>query len=127
MQTLTITIGRNIGLAYDNNLLGLRAGEQMPKRYWDEFRDDVDTAVLSRTQKPMHREVHGGVGYWEGSPEESLKLTYVYQNEHDYDLVHTLRDRLRDIARNFWQDAIALSIGETILVESDVDNELVYS
>ena len=60
-------------------------------------------------------EVHYGKGVWEGVEEESAKITLLAEFELDERGLSTLRNYLSENARQYGQDAIALTIGTSEL------------
>ena len=101
MSTITVTIGRNVG------------DVPMTEERWEDFTTKVDRAVAEACDDIWQRAVvHAG--NWKGNPE--LACTWVADPWHD-DTIGPLRLALRVLAGEFDQDAIALTIGRTELVE----------
>lgn len=98
-RTVTITVGRNIGT------------EPMHDCEWDELRTDL-RALLARLGATVHVDCAAGRGTWDGIEEENV-TTVAGLDAGALDAlatgVATLRDRFR-------QDAVAMTIGETVLI-----------
>ena len=101
MFSYTITIGRNVGTMSDER--------------WAEFQTVVEADfnfVVSQWQAGAGQwEVHRGRGVWGDQPEDSLKVTVLLDEELPSDRVNQLRRYLSENARQYDQDAIALTIG----------------
>ena len=115
MFTYTATIGRNVGATpmsdldwalFQSNVLDIMivAG----RRHVDTSDPDV-WAVESWTS---------GAGGWHGVREESVHFQLRSAEAIDPYVVWFMIDGLADQARQFKQDAIAFSSGESILIES---------
>lgn len=97
-STLTVTIGRNIG------------SEPMEESMWERFTSSViDT--LTDLVSPDFTFTYNGQGEWDGVTEDSRAIVAV--NTH---ICAEVRDRLHDIALEFQQAAIGLSVGLSELV-----------
>ena len=103
MNTITITIGRNVPTA------GLPI--EMDDRSWAGFKNDVQT-VLDNHYATVYVKAAAGRGEWEGIEEENA--TYVAALDPAF-LAH-LRQALAGLAYDYGQDAIALTVGTTDLV-----------
>ena len=91
----TVTLGRNIG------------AQPMPDEAWLRFRSRVSDVIGSPTF------TFSGVGSWDGIEEESLQMVWLDAPDG---AISAARGILPIIAREFSQDAIALSDGESELV-----------
>ena len=119
MYSYTATIGRN----YSNSLAvppSMR-GQAMTITHWATFVEDVK-ADMASTYADLYLdgaertfEVHYGKGVWEGVEEESAKITLLAEFELDERGLSTLRNYLSENARQYGQDAIALTIGTSEL------------
>lgn len=94
------SIGRNIG------------NEPMSKRDWKRFINDVSDALREQNETP---EFHFGTGTWEGISEDSVHVT-VFRNAGNLSDIGTLKATLSRIAARYGQDAIALTIGTSVLI-----------
>lgn len=105
MHSLTVTIGRN----YTND------GETftLDDESWLNFQGEVRHLLGGYTGT---LEQHMGVGYWQGVPEESAKITLLVENSLNVNTGY-IRVNLERLARTYDQDAIALTIGESELIE----------
>ena len=103
MFSYTVTIGRNVGT------------EPMSDERWEEFQTSVTidfNFVVNGFQAGAGQwEEHRGQGIWEGTPEDSFKVTVLLEEEIPKDRLDQLRRYLSENARLFDQDAIALTIG----------------
>ena len=118
MYSYTATIGRNFSNTHSNPAL---QGKPMTLSAWSRFVEDV-TADMASTYADLYLdgaertfEVHYGKGVWEGVEEESAKITLLAEFEHDERGLSTLRNYLSENARQYGQDAIALTIGTSEL------------
>jgi hypothetical protein len=98
MITATISIGR-----------GVPGGGDMYADEWDDFRDDVRGLLQAF---PVYVDAAHSIGEWEGVPEESA--TWVASIPADY--ADSLRRDLGVLRERYQQDAIALTLGETVLI-----------
>ena len=94
--TVTVSIGRNIGSV------------PMPGPEWRRFRRTVSEALAGG---PVFVRDARTVGQWEGVSEESR--TWVASV--DTDAVDVLLQSMRCLARAYCQDAIAVTVGHTVL------------
>ena len=93
----------------------------MSDEQWATFVEDVKADMastyadlyLDRAERTF--EVHYGKGVWEGVEEESAKITLLAEFELDERGLSTLRNYLTDLAGEYGQDAIALTIGTSEL------------
>lgn len=102
---ITVTIGRNI----DN--------EPMPPRRWTGFQIEVADALSVATTLAipiMSIQMFTGSGEWQGHIEESAMISVVTAKEPNLDW---LRDRLAHLRATYGQDAIALAVGKSELIE----------
>ena len=101
MFSYTATIGRNVGT------------EPMTITDWEQFIEDVKADMLMfAVESAIHVEsveIHRGKGTWEGVEEESAKITLLTPAQSDNPGI--LRRYLSENARQYGQDAIALTIG----------------
>lgn len=105
INVVTVTIGRNS----THNL-------PLDAQSWQEFQTAV-TDALWRTSSGTHdawQERHYGTAQWGGQTEESAKITLLGA---DFTHVVALRQRLETIRGMYAQDAIALSVGTSDLIE----------
>lgn len=112
MHVYTATIGRRFSQSHP--LPGLR-GENMTITAWERFVEDVKADMFRTLQagqrEPVTVEVHYGRGEWGGVEEESAKITVLRNDYADADYLGDLRRYLSENARNYGQDAIALTTG----------------
>lgn len=104
MQSITVTIGRNVG------------STPMNRKKWSNFIDCVQEVFAAITPDPSWIELHLGSGTWEGVTEDSAKVTLLIGDLNQDDLDY-LRVNLRRLARMFKQDAIALVVAESQLIK----------
>ena len=121
MYSYTATIGRNVPDMHDqrDDVTGQRIQVPMSDEQWATFVEDVK-ADMASTYADLYLdgaertfEVHYGKGVWEGVEEESAKITLL----SDQPLTHLsyLRQALANLAEEYGQDAIALTIGTSEL------------
>lgn len=104
MFQLQVSIGRNIG------------AEPMSADLWRSFQDDARANLYAHTTGDERTvEFHYGTGVWDGVAEESAHVTI--HTVRDYDRAGLTR-ALAVLAHVYGQDAIALSIGVTDLIEA---------
>lgn len=107
MHVYTATIGRNVGV------------EPMPSARWHQFINDVhNDMVLFAVEAAIHVEdieIHEGKGRWLDKPEDSAKISILSPSLADDRALGNLRRLLSENARQYGQDAIALTIGESEL------------
>ena len=126
MHSYTVTIGRNVPvtdptLPQRDDVTGQRIQVPMSDEQWATFVEDVKADMastyadlyLDRAERTF--EVHYGKGVWEGVEEESAKITLLAEFELDERGLSTLRNYLTDLAGEYGQDAIALTIGTSEL------------
>lgn len=107
-RTVTVTIGRNVADG--------RGGQgPMPKDRWQDFRTIVRQS-LANNLAPDFSASYDGTGEWGGVSEEST--TFVFSGVTSTTPAADVRTWLSYLAREFGQDAIALTVGDTTLVES---------
>lgn len=104
MNTITITIGRNIPTAG----LPIEADEQT----WAAFRNDIQT-VLENHRAEIFVRGSLGRGEWDGIEEDNATWVAAVDDGH----VPSIQHRLGVLAYVYGQDAIALTVGQTTLVE----------
>lgn len=107
MFSYTITIGRNVGT------------EPMSAERWEDFIEDIKAdMLLFAAESAIHVEsveIHRGKGTWEGVEEDSAKITILTPAQSDN--TDILRHYLSETAWLYDQDAIALTIGMSHLIE----------
>lgn len=104
MIQVTVTIGRNVGT------------EPMAQPDWDRFSDRVRFALANHLELELTDiEEHDGTGKWEHVVEDSTKLSALVDSISGRALDGLRRD-LSIICSNYYQDAIALCVGESELV-----------
>ena len=117
MYSYTATIGRNVPASNPNPMF---AGKPMPLTTWETFIEDVsaDMHTVSNNYQAgvATMEIHRGVGIWDGVEEESAKITLLLDEALPEDRLSQMRRYLSELARQYGQDAIALTIGESELV-----------
>jgi len=120
MYVTTITIGRNVTSTPGINEDPVQV--PMPDERWSAFKVAAAallTEAVIKTQKadgvvaPFYYEQHSGIGVWDGVEEESFKITTLSDQPMTYRA--WLRDELGDLAPQFDQLAIALTVGESEL------------
>ena len=112
MYSYTVTIGRN----YSNSLAvppSMR-GQAMTITHWERFIEDVKADMLHAIPSDL-AEIHRGKGVWGGVEEESAKITLRRSAEASPEMLSELRRLLSENARQYGQDAIALTIGTSEL------------
>lgn len=123
MYSYAVTIGRNVPATNPNPMF---AGKPMTLTTWETFKDDVAEALRVAIEKTRETdgymwpegtdfwvEAHHGKGIWQGVEEESTKVTVL--SDEPITHLHWLRQELTELAREYGQDAIALTIGESEL------------
>lgn len=117
MLSYTATIGRNFSATHP--LPGLR-GKPMTLGAWERFIEDVEAEMVRHLQagqvEPVTVEIHRGKGEWNGVTEESAKVTVLRNGYAEYDYLASLHFVLSQLARDYGQDAIALTVGHSILL-----------
>lgn len=95
---LVVSIGRNVG------------GEPMADEAWNDFRSDTAEAVREHVAGPV---VFAGSGYgeWEETREESFTIL-VAEASARYARYFELRAALGRLAREYGQDAVAVSVAD---------------
>lgn len=97
------TIGRNV------------KGQPMSDQDWQLFRDLVEDTIRSLSQYQTGRYKDSGfsrftgLGHWMGVPEESATFQLVHESEIDGLFIDLAKDRLKALAEEFGQDAIAFN------------------
>ena len=112
MHSYTATIGRN----YSNSVAvppSMR-GQAMTLTRWERFIEDVKEDMLHAIPSEL-AEIHRGKGVWDGVEEESAKITLLRHSKATDDMLDELRRLLSENARQYGQDAIALTIGTSEL------------
>jgi len=108
MHSYTVTIGRN----YTND------GETftLSDESWLSFQGDVRHILFDQCEANDHIEQHNGAGQWAGVWEESAKITLLRNEILPAPIIKSIEEHLRELLRPYDQDAIALTIGTSILV-----------
>lgn len=119
MHSYTATIGRNVPDMHDqyDDVTGERIQTPMSLTLWHQFVEDVEadmSTALHLDAEPVTVEVHYGKGVWDGVEEESAKITVLAESDRHFGLAD-LRGYLSELARQYSQDAIALTVGESEL------------
>lgn len=117
MQTITISIGRNVGDPIDGSQPRLLSFD------WDDFIDDVRELVTD-----LAHDIYfsgRGAGVFDGKHEDSYTTVFSYDEEHTgpfLDAKHgyetTVQYALATLAAHYNQSSIAVTIGATHLVEA---------
>ena len=115
----TVTIGRNVP----------GPDAELPVLEWETFIDEVSEvwgelaykrqleATLQHQPDAFFLEVHQGVGVWDGVKEESAKVTIV--SEFVLTGKGDAITRTHEICKNYRQEAFALTVGESVLYETN--------
>lgn len=122
MKTATVTIGRNTN---NTPITPLWPSE------WENFIDRVTAAlrvfeVEANAGDDTWTEIHLGTGNWNNVPEESAKITVFYTAEdssREQRAIDELKQTLALLSHIFQQDAIALSLGTSELINSLLSNK----
>ena len=116
MHSYTATIGRNVPDMHDqrDDVTGERIQAPMTLTRWEQFIEDVKADMLSAVPSDIC-ELHCGTGVWDGVEEESAKITLLRHSKATDDMLDELRRLLSENARQYGQDAIALTIGTSEL------------
>lgn len=101
MQTVTITVGRNIGT------------EPMPSDAWRQYRDDVRRALVTADATVYAAATYRGM--WEGTYEDAA----IWHAAIDDAAVDPLRDALSGLVAVYGQDAAGYAVGTSELVQPD--------
>lgn len=107
MNTITVTIGRNVG------------DEPMSPSSWNNFIFDTRKAFLQSAEDVWAGALY--TGGWNGHSEDAYIL-YGPSKSESAAAVTILRQTLAILATKYGQDAIGLSVGEGELVESFSDS-----
>lgn len=99
MAAIVVSIGRNVD------------DVPMDTDTWDAFKGETMWAAQATAETIYSRSE--GVGTWEGKREDTYVVTF---EARDYNLPR-LREKLGKLAARYGQDAIALTVGTTDLVE----------
>ena len=109
MNTVTVSIGRNIGAV------------PMPEQSWADFTSDVES-VLRLYCSTFFVSAAWSMGSWEGVEEESRTWVAELNSEGDEpDPADRLEKSLSFLATVYLQDAIALTVGSTVLAGALAD------
>jgi hypothetical protein len=103
VNEVSVTIGRNVG------------DTPMSREDWAGFRQHI-TAALKELEPQVIFE-YLGEGEWHGVKEESARIVALFPVRHDAATLAYLRRFLKSWAALYDQDAIALSLGVSELVE----------
>lgn len=107
--TVTVSIGRNYGQASS------LAGQPMDAGRWSRFIARTEAIVLAACSS--FNDIHftgEGRGWYQGQAEASFTIIATIQA----DLLPELQARLSILARIFGQDSIAVTAGQTTIVEA---------
>lgn len=131
MQSITVTIGRNVPARHADSAVkdglavkGIGADRiVLTDESWANFTDRVLDALKSFESRvggleSTWTEIHNGVGAWEGVLEESRKITLFYETDGMPVGIETadLKQQLLSIRTGYYQDAVAVVIGESNLI-----------
>jgi hypothetical protein len=101
MFVVQASIGRNVGT------------QPLSNRDWTFFLNDVADVLRNQGEAP---EFHFGEGEWNGVYEDSAHIT-VYRAERPSEAaLYAYREGFSRIASHYGQDAIGLTIAESILI-----------
>lgn len=127
MYSYTATIGRNVPATNPNPM---HAGKPMTLTTWEQFVEDVKADMLTVSNNYQAgvatMEIHRGKGIWDGVEEESAKITLLLDEALPKDHVNQMRRYLSELARQYGQDAIALTIGESELIGQPIWTQATY-
>lgn len=116
MYSYTATIGRNYQPRLANTA---SAPRPMNLTAWEQFIEDVQADMHSTSENYQAgvatMEIHRGKRTRDGIEEEFAKITLLLDEALPADHVNILRRYLSELARQYGQDAIALTIGESEL------------
>ena len=106
MKTVTVTIGRNVGIT------------PLVSEEWNDFVSRARKAVSKATQEIWAAAPYKGL--WEGNTEDAFVFYGPLLDDYDEwpRVVRELREDLRNLASEYGQDAIGLSVGDGELVEA---------
>ena len=128
MFSYTATIGRNVptftyaerDFHQDGDRITVSA--PMSDERWVTFEGQVSALIASFARTWMAGtdvvELHRGKGVWNGVEEESTKVTLLTEMELGECALTDLRKALAYYALHYQQDAIALTIGQSELIEA---------
>lgn len=102
MSTITVSVGRNVG------------NVPMSDQAWQDFRAEVRRALSMGT---IHVDDARSIGEWLGVSEESS--TFV-ADDFTPGAAEMVTDALAIIGGRYGQDAVAVTVGETRLVTSQI-------
>lgn len=108
MYEYSITIGRNVG------------SEPMELTEWQHFVYDVrSTAEWAQLTRELQTDVEvlRGIGRWDGVSEDTAKIVFRTDGALYPETLAQIRTELRDYCDRYRQDAIALSVGGSELVQ----------
>lgn len=107
----SVTLGRNTG-----------PNSQLTDVPWLAFRNRVGAYLeqVGRAQLSVAYfvETHEGHGVWDGIEEQSVKHALIIERELSNDWVNDLKFVLGQLATEYSQQAVALSIGTVVLIEA---------
>lgn len=125
MFSYTATIGRNYSTS--TTVAPSMRGQVMTLTRWGTFVDDVSEAMRVAIEKTRETdsyawsedaefsiEVHYGKGMWDGVSEESAKISVLSTEPITH--LNWLKGELGELRKEYGQDAIALTIGESELI-----------
>lgn len=131
---VTVTIGRNVpqsqvDAALREGLVVQVPGSvdgwshyQLTPQAWQAYTEQVEEALETYVDEiettSWWTETHDGVGEWDGVFEESRKITLLFGTPNGLPLSarEELVLELLSTRTGFYQDAVALSFGESVLV-----------
>jgi len=108
MFSYTITIGRNQS----------STNEPMSTEDWNKFQNHLKEYLETFMLTADRLEIHEGIGEWNGISEESVKFTLLTNIALLDWAIDDIKYELGTLAAVYDQEAIALTIGESILVSS---------
>jgi len=127
MQSVTVTIGRNVPSQYVD--LATRAGlvdgptAALSDQAWADFTELVVEALKDFESQvggleSTWIETHDGIGSWDGVEEQSRKITLLYETDGmPIGIERTqLAIALASARSGYYQDAVAVSFGDSTLI-----------
>jgi len=127
MQSVTVTIGRNVPLTHnaearrDGHADTINGQAVLNTEAWQDFTSLVKDSLVNFAEDVNSTEywveTHDGLGEWEGVTEESRKVTLLYQaSPFAFQHRPALIQDLLSARTGFYQDAVAVSFGDSTLV-----------
>lgn len=117
---IAVTIARNVTDSFTGSTYPLDEGHWygFKNEILHTLRDYVESAYLSPV---VDESTFDGFNYYNGVPEDSFTVHMVVSNHFYSSLATTaLTPKLREIAEFYGQDAVALSVGNSQLIQSTV-------